>query len=196
MISQSPPTLTFPENVSEFVKKTYDDCETILEFGSGGSTILAGRKERRKIFSVESSKDWADYMENQIAQMNLPGEIKIHYVDIGRTKEWGFPARRKNISQWPNYSLSVWNRSDFIDPDVILIDGRFRKGCFLTSLSKIHKETTILWDDYTDRPQYHFIEEIIQPIRAVGRMAVFECAPGLISEKHKDFINDALYDPA
>jgi hypothetical protein len=33
--------------------------------------------------------------------------------------------------------------------------------------------THLLFDDYTDRPEYHLVEEFIKPVQTCGRQALF-----------------------
>jgi hypothetical protein len=40
---------------------------------------------------------------------------------------------------------------------------------------------TILFDDYTDRPQYHVIEEIFAKDFSIGRMGIFNIQPNSVS---------------
>ena len=58
-------------------------------------------------------------------------------------------------------------------PDLVLIDGRFRVCCFLTSLARAEAGTILLFDDYRDRPLYHLVEEFVQPSRQCGRQTAF-----------------------
>ena len=58
-------------------------------------------------------------------------------------------------------------------PDPILIDGRFRIATFLNAF--IHcPGATVIFDDYTDRPQYKVVESILSPKKFVGRIATFK----------------------
>ncbi|WP_240997067.1 hypothetical protein, partial [Pseudomonas viridiflava] len=50
------------------------------------------------------------------------------------------------------YPLKVWDEPYFEQPDVILIDGRFRIACFVTAYLRATKPMIVLFDDYLDRP--------------------------------------------
>jgi hypothetical protein len=103
--------------------------------------------------------------------------VVLHHGDIGPTTDWGRPASESQWRKFLNYPLSVWDRSDLIHPDVVLIDGRFRVGCFLATLMRITRPVTILFDDYARRKPYHIVEEFCAPQARVGRMARFEVSP-------------------
>ena len=54
-----------------------------------------------------------------------------------------------------------------------LFDGRFRVCCFLTSLKFAEEGTKIIFDDYTNRPHYHFIENYVSRVKVFGRQCMF-----------------------
>lgn len=58
-------------------------------------------------------------------------------------------------------------------PDLVLIDGRFRLACFLHSQLAAETGTPILFDDYTNRPQYHLVEEFCPIEQSEGRQVLF-----------------------
>ena len=62
-------------------------------------------------------------------------------------------------------------------PDLILIDGRFRLGCFLSAVLCTTRPVTILWDDYKGRGGYMAAERWFPVAEMIGRMARFEIAP-------------------
>jgi hypothetical protein len=61
-----------------------------------------------------------------------------------------------------------------LKPDLILVDGRFRVACFLYSLLCAETNTTILFDDYTERPEYFIVEKFCKLDHTVGRMGFFK----------------------
>ena len=67
-----------------------------------------------------------------------------------------------------------WIWQEDVSPDVVLIDGRFRVCCFLTSLLNAKESATLIFDDYyKNRQHYHFIERFIKPDQRCGRQAFF-----------------------
>ena len=58
-------------------------------------------------------------------------------------------------------------------PKLVLVDGRFRVCCFLTSLKFAEEGTKIIFDDYTNRPQYHFVEKYVSRFKECGRQSMF-----------------------
>ena len=49
--------LTFSKEVTSFVQKEYKQASNILEYGSGGSTIL-GASNDKNVITTESSAPW------------------------------------------------------------------------------------------------------------------------------------------
>ena len=67
---------------------------------------------------------------------------------------------------------SPWRHGP-VKPDLVLIDGRFRVACFLHSLLAADAGTPLLFDDYTNRPHYHLVEEFCPIAQSEGRQALF-----------------------
>lgn len=159
----------------EIFNKMILQSKAYLEYGSGGSTLTASASQNLdSIISVESDKAWADKIKSLVSQSQK--KIVVDYVDIGPVGDWGKPLSTEKIYNYFLYTTKPWERSEQngIEPDLVLIDGRFRVSTFLFSLLKAQLGTVILFDDYTDRPYYHVIEEFIKPSQNHGRMALFE----------------------
>ena len=169
--------ITLPPTEEAAVRLYYAKAGVILEYGSGGSTVIAAELPGKVIFSVESDVKWLAGMQGYFEANETASEVVMHHGKVGRTKEWGFPQTEEQFRKWPGYSLSVWDLPGFVHPDVVLIDGRFRPACFLSVLFKITQPTTVLWDDYIDRPAYHEVEALAKPTEMIGRMARFELTP-------------------
>jgi len=171
------PQVTFPAEVAAYVKNLYAQAAVILEYGSGGSTLLAANMPGKTVISVENDARWAEDMQGWIANATLPSTPRIYPIDVGETGQW---ARPKNARQWKRfhtYPLKVWDEPYFEQPDVILIDGRFRIACFVTAYLRATKPMIVLFDDYLDRPHYHVVERLVMPTEYVGRMARFDLQP-------------------
>jgi hypothetical protein len=171
------PEITLPPTEEAALRAYYGVADVILEYGSGGSTVIAAELADKTVFSVESDAKWLQGMQAYFASNPPLAKLTLHHGKIGPTKEWGHPKTDENFRKWSGYPLSVWDLEQFVHPDVVLIDGRFRAACFLTTLFRITKPTTVLWDDYSDRKSYHEVETLVKPIKMFGRMACFELTP-------------------
>jgi hypothetical protein len=174
------PELTLPAAEAAHLREAYAGAEVILEYGSGGSTVVAAEMPGKTVSSVESDEDWARMMRDWFAQ-SPPADgtrVDVIWSDVGPTKEWGFPADQSGWTRYAHYPLAVWDLDTFRQPDVVLVDGRFRVGCAMATALRTTRPVTLLFDDYLRRKQYHRIERFIgAPRRVVGRMAEFEVAP-------------------
>lgn len=171
------PELTLPAAEAEVLRAAYAQADVILEYGSGGSTVLAAEMGKT-VTSVESDQAWAQMMRDWFAANPPKGEVRIVWSDIGPTKEWGHPVDDSAWKQFPAYPLAVWDRPDFVHPDVVLVDGRFRMGCALAAAYRITRPIPLYYDDYASRPRHHQIEAFLgTPTEITGRMARFDLTP-------------------
>lgn len=151
-----------------------------LEYGSGGSSIMAAQAGIRRIYSVDSDLMFLQSVQKRLIADGIPRRRYVPvYVDIGRTGNWGRPVNENHAKDWPNYCSAPWVRLEQAGekPSLVLIDGRFRVASFLVTAMLAPPGCVILFDDYVDRPEYHLVEQHLKPVRFEGRMAEFIVAP-------------------
>ena len=156
-------------------------ARSYLEYGSGGSTIVATQM-RVPTVTVESDRFFARAVTKQIA----PGSPHIMLVaDIGMTREWGVPVFKtptpSRLKRWRTYVDMPFDtmKNDAIFPDLVLVDGRFRRACALESARQAQLRgvpTTIFVDDYQGR-SYDPIEEYLGKPDMAGVAAIFRIGP-------------------
>jgi hypothetical protein len=158
----------------EFLKSKLSNARLYLEFGSGGSTILADRM-RVPTISVEGDR----YYANAVRKGLINGKVTLVTPNIGPTSQWGYPhlRRPKWLAQklWRRYIEAPFNGEAF--PDLILVDGRFRVACALESARRAYMQgatSTLIFDDYASRGLYHTVEAHLGSPDMVGRAAVFQ----------------------
>lgn len=116
-----------------------------LEFGSGGSTVVAAEAALKgalgSVDVIDSSQQFYDSLvrANPVLRgAQQRGLLRFHYGDIGRTVEWGNPL------DWSqrNVSTRLAQARSYVRPqglgccyhhDFILIDGRFRRAVGTTA---------------------------------------------------------------
>jgi hypothetical protein len=189
-VSKKPVKYDVPDN--PFMEKEGIDMlcrelqrvRTYLEYGSGGSTVMAARIGVPIIHSIESDEAFLSAVLEKALKANPSADIHAHYVDIGPTLDFGVPADSCSAARWPLYCIGAWESLLKADngPELILIDGRFRVACFLASIWFAKPGTCILFDDYFDREEYHVVEKYLAPIERAGRMARFEVSANLLSK--------------
>lgn len=168
------PELTFSSEVGDWVRDTYASAKVILEYGSGGSTVLASEMPGKTVFSVESDRRWTRMMQAYFDKAGTASPVHLRHVSIGKTGKWGRPVDHAGFRHYHEYPLAIWDAPEFTAPDCVLIDGRFREACFYAVMMRCTKKTVVLFDDYGDRPRYHAVERFAKPVEMRGRMAKFE----------------------
>lgn len=166
-----------PDAVVDWLESRLRGTRCFLEYGAGGSTRLAASLGVPRIVSVESDLAFAKAVRKLVVNSGSDSILDMLVANIGNTGDWGSPVDFSEFRRWPEYSLGVWDfmRKKKLMPELILIDGRFRMGCFLASLMDAVPGTVILFDDYGDRPEFYGqAEAYLKPVEVVDRSAVFE----------------------
>jgi hypothetical protein len=155
----------------DFSKKS----KCYLEFGCGGSTVyIAKNTTVQNILSVDSDEKWVSDITKEIITSDK--KIYLEYCNIGDVGNWGVPRNMSHINNYWSYMTIPWEiaKINKLNPDLILVDGRFRVACFLYSLLCAEPNSIILFDDYKERPEYFIVEKFCKLDFFSGRMAVFK----------------------
>jgi hypothetical protein len=168
----------FDEEGMAYFRKQLESARNYLEYGSGGSTILANRLVSTLV-SVDSDAGRLADVRRKLAAEGRRATMRLIHVNIGLTYDWGMPVftkpTRRRVSRWEEYPTRPWRylRSITQQPDLILVNGRFRVACVLESLLSLSplSNTQILLDDYAERPHYQAVERFAD-LEMAGRMAV------------------------
>ncbi|MFU8777657.1 MAG: hypothetical protein ACNA7M_08300 [Roseovarius sp.] len=205
MADPTRPELSLPEAEAPHLKSAYEAAQVILEYGSGGSTVMAAELPGKLIFSVESDPVWARNLQHYLDTAGLPSPVIVSYADIGPVGKWGRPVDSTHWERFHRYPCDIWKKPFFRHPDVVLIDGRFRAACLAMTQLTITRPVTVLFDDYAARQTYHAVEDVVgPPTRMIGRMARFELTPGVPDKEretrlqefffHATYVKGARYD--
>jgi hypothetical protein len=189
------PVLTMPPEEQAALRDHIAAAAVFLEYGSGGSTVLAAESPGKTVFSVESDAAWLAKMQAYFAANPPRAALHMHHGDIGPTKAWGHPKSDETFRQWPGYALDIWQTPAFVQPNLVLIDGRFRVACFLATLFCTTAPVTVLFDDYQDRKTYHKIEELVPLAARYGRMARFDVTPMAIPPQRLSWVIGQFITP-
>jgi hypothetical protein len=119
--------LTFPDELASFFREKVSTANFTLEYGSGASTYYLAINNKR-CMSVESDSSFLLDLLQKISLKNCTHNIIPVHINIGQTKEWGYPTDKSNLLNWYEYFIKPWQILSYanISPDLILIDGRFR----------------------------------------------------------------------
>jgi len=151
---------------------------TYAEYGVGKSSLWVLANTGATIFAVDTSQYWIDQVRSKAG--DSAARFDIDWVDLGPIGWAGRPKNYAKRASFQRYIESPWKRGQ--KPKVILVDGRFRVACFLYSLASADPGSTILFDDYKEREQYHVVEEFLEPTRYCGRQAIFDVPEALDRE--------------
>lgn len=166
------PEPTFDEEGLRFFRAAIQSSRVYLEYGCGGSTLMAANHVSRLI-SVETDRVFARAVEALLPHSQA--DIAILTPNLGPTREWGYPIFDRptpaHVAKWRRFPKAPWEMIE-TTPDLILIDSRMRIACALESLLHVTKDTHILVDDYVGR-NYSLIERFADLIAMHGRMAEF-----------------------
>lgn len=154
-----------------------------VEFGCGGSTLIAANNVSKSVVSVDSSLDWITRVSDQCKETKI--EPELAYVDIGDVGEWGTPLNEDKKELWPNYYSSLWAIKDTWDADLFFIDGRFRVACF-ASICFHCRSPIIGFHDFASRQDhYGEILQIGRVIASSGNLSFFMPIPNTQSKAYK-----------
>jgi hypothetical protein len=176
------------EGEGERFKELIQGVSIFGEYGCGYSTVWVYENTQCKILSVDSSREWVD---KTLTAVNHDPRVDCRWVDLGELRRWGRPKSYERRENFPAYINSIWERGE--QPQMILVDGRFRVSCFLKSLLQAEAGCIIVFDDYVDRSHYHIVEEFV-PIKEIcGRQAYFEVPQSLDREAINEISHKFLY---
>ena len=163
---------------SDLFKCIVSEASAYGEYGCGASTVWVANNTNTPIQSVDSSLEWIQKVRSEIGEQS---NHKLTHVDLGALGDWGRPKSYKFRTNIATYVGGIWNSEK--KPNVVLVDGRFRVACMLSSLLHGEPGTHILFDDYFERPHYHLVEEYASVTRKCGDQALF-LVPNEIDKSH------------
>jgi hypothetical protein len=178
-------------------------AKLFLEFGSGGSTLAASRLGVRTV-SVENDRFYADAVRRALGE-NSSAVVLDAFT--GLTRQWGRPIfklrTRGRLARWETYVQRPWAMIDQMSqfPNLILVDGRFRKACALETARRAieAKQSAILiFDDYFKpaKTHYHSVEAILGEPERAGRSAIFRLdTAAVVRAPTIDEVHRAIRDP-
>lgn len=169
------------EESKAFFLPMLEKSKCYLEYGSGGSTVLAARLNKPFV-CIDTDRYFLEAVRRKIGKL-APNQLLVH-GNIGWTREFGCPvfktpsaSRRK---KWKAYVEHPWQLiGPRLLPDLVMVDGRFRVAAALTSCAHLTNspESLIVVDDYLTRPYYHVIEKYLRLVGIRGSMAILQPSP-------------------
>ncbi|WP_226663020.1 tetratricopeptide repeat protein [Microbulbifer aggregans] len=164
-----------------------------FEFGSGGSTVWAC-EAGLTVHGVESDEDWVNALRDQLGE-----HCQVQAVDIGPTREWGFPVGHTGRARFPDYSEAILHYDCSFD--LVLVDGRFRVACTLNAIRQTlntavnPQSTRFFIHDFWNRKHYHAVLEFLEEVESAETAGVFRIKPDLDMQKLTELLERYRYQP-
>jgi len=156
------------DNEPNFFEEEIKKCSVYGEYGTGSSTSFALNHSDVLVNCVDTDPYW---LKQATKGFNDTPRLQAKAVDLGTVLAWGIPVGAARIDQFIEYTDWIWKHEKL--PNLVLIDGRLRVCCFLTTLKNCNPGCRIIFDDYVHRPQYHFVERFLAVSETRGRQAFF-----------------------
>lgn len=141
------------------IKSTLQPGSTMLEWGSGGSTITFAPLVSN-YYSIEHVKDWHVKVDEELVKLNLKSKVINTLIepDLPRT----IPTKYKEFKTYIEYA------SEFgVKFDRVLIDGRARAQCASYIIPYLTKDALVYIHDFWQRPQYHGVLEFYDEVASI-----------------------------
>ena len=197
-IEESP---SLEEESNKYLTDALKQAKFYLEYGSGGSTVLASKLGVDYI-TIETDLLFLNAVKNKVNQLGNKNLSKQKYLyrNIGLTSRWGHPLfpdtrRQSLLTKFKNYSDPKFAMRD--KPDLIMIDGRFRAVTLLRMYDYLKTYTgwKVLFDDYFSREEYKIVSQFFKVDERLGRLAVLndiiKCNPDELEEAIGKYITDS-----
>ena len=184
----------------EMLQRFLDMGTHYLEFGGGGSTVLAmATSSIRTIFTIESDMQWIANVVTRYEQLGLSSNsdfsktVLLHHADIGPTTSLGYPLPTTDSALFANYFSGFLAHLQH-QPDVVLVDGRFRVLCVLQALLSF-PTATVLVHDFWDRPHYHSVLELTDVLDRVDKLVVLKRSAKVSDELLRSWYDERAIQP-
>ena len=169
--------------------------ERYVEFGAGGSTVLAATLVGRQVIATDSDPAWLDKVRDACRDAATPIAPELVHAAIGPTAEWGHPAGAEHRALWPAYHESVWAREGARDADLVLVDGRFRVACALRALLETGADALVAIHDFGVRPEYDAVLGFARPICVAETLAVLRRRGDFDPVRAAECLREHAHDP-
>lgn len=164
-----PPKVKLPSPFSRLERDCFQrwlaQALAFWEYGCGATTQMAcSMPHLRDITSVECDPEYAKTVSD------VCPKATVVFVDVGNVDENGWPIQPAFQQFWSQYS-QIWSQSEKVY-DTVLLAGRFRLACALWMCLHPRGVKQMLLANFVDRPDYHALEEFVDIVEVVDRLAV------------------------
>lgn len=165
-----------------------------VEFGAGGSTVLASRLVADSVISIDSSREWLHKVEVACSGGDGIMPTRLH-ADIGPIRALGYPDGNGHRHLWANYHTTIWDKCPLAAADALLVDGRFRVACFVQAVLRCHDRALLLMHDFACRPAYHVVRLFAREVARADDLSLFQKLPDLDTDAAESCLRLHAFDP-
>lgn len=141
-------------------------------------------KNIRTLLSIENDYQWAVDIQTKV-----PRAI-VKYVNTGPVNPGGGPKDESKKNSWCEYYNSCKYRH--VDPDLVLVDGRWRVACALTAALEC-PNAIFLIHDFKPRVSYHVLYNYFDVIEEVETLIALRVKPNISREEVLNVIEQYKY---
>jgi hypothetical protein len=170
-------------------------ASSYVEFGCGGSTVLAVNHVSDSVISTDSSQERLDRVAAECRGVAGRLQPKLVLADIGPTGDWGRPIDDSCRDRWPTYARRIWQEEGAADADLFLVDGRFRVACFLEILARCRSDALVMIHDFSVRREYFAVREFAREVAVASDLSVFVRRPSIDDRRLKEVLERHIYHP-
>lgn len=156
------PMMTYGE--IDLVKKYLNKDKTMLEWGSGTSTIYFS-KFVKELISIEHDYIWYNHILNAIKWYKIDN-IKIFNIKPNK-RVITIPSTKRQLMDYINFPKKLNKKFD-----IIYIDGRARQYCGKISLELLNKDGIVFIHDFFTRKRYHILLEYYDEIDRIDDLII------------------------
>lgn len=175
----------------DFLREELRTTQFFLEFGTGGSTLLALNAGPKRIVSCETDAGYVDdFRPKHTSDFWNFSMIELRHLDVGVTKKWGYPVAPLRPSQTDDYFRVI---EEHAEADAVFIDSRFRVAVAAKCYLHLGEDAKFLIHDF-NRQHYSPVLEFLELEEQVGTLALLKKRPNSSDQAERifrDHVTDA-----
>jgi hypothetical protein len=157
--------MMYPDEVAHLIHavSTLSSTATILEYGTGGSTLLweSLLKPTQTLITIEHNEEWAKKIQDRITQPN----VHVYHVPVQDMTAFGVPAEELPVhGEWYIRPVQVANWDDI---ELVFIDGVARAACLAACRVQCKPSTPVYLHDFKGRESWYQWAVNLYPQRLV-----------------------------
>lgn len=147
------------EKEKAIIEKYLSSDATVMEWGSGGSTIEFSKKVK-KYYSVEHNEGWYNKVKGAISS-----NTTLYYRPVNKIPPEEPYYNQSTYEYYQSYVDVVYEIGEMFD--IALIDGRARRLCALKIIPYLKTNAVVIIHDWCLRPCYHCVLDYYDLIEKV-----------------------------